>query len=332
MKNWYLMESAPTDNAFAEALRTELAVTVLLCNHDLSKQEKIRCIIQGNTPDTRLKSMERTGLFQCGTVKAGMYIFFENRYWLITGYPGTNGIYEKAVMNLCQYKLKWQNQDGSIVERWCHVTSASKHDTGETGNSTIVSASNRFTILMPDDKDGLDLDGRRVFIDKKEANPRKVFKVTRSDEVLYDYGKDDHGSILSFIADRDEFNPDVDNQELKLCNYIDPHPPALPEEPAGDEDSGLSAAITGIRNLKVGYPRTYSVTFTDRSGDIVDQTDFRWNIVSDFEVLSSVHGQTIELLVEDESLIDSSLYLQVTDRDGTAADEIKIDILGLLGR
>lgn len=57
-----------------------------------------------------LKSMERIGLFSIGTVKAGMYVFFENRYWLIDGLPGTQGIYEKATMCLCQYNLRWQNK------------------------------------------------------------------------------------------------------------------------------------------------------------------------------------------------------------------------------
>ena len=53
--------------------------------------------------------------FICYKIIAGMYIFYENRYWLITGYPSYNGIYEKAVMQLCQYKLRWQNAKGEIM-------------------------------------------------------------------------------------------------------------------------------------------------------------------------------------------------------------------------
>ena len=126
------------DDAFAESLETDIAVSVILYNSDLSKGKNIRCIVQGNTADTQLKSLERTVLFSIGTVKAGMYVFFENRYWLINGYPGNNGIYEKATMVLCQYLLRWQNSEGKIIERWCNAVSASKYDVGENGNYTIL--------------------------------------------------------------------------------------------------------------------------------------------------------------------------------------------------
>ena len=129
MKEWYLIGRPSMtsggyenevfkdyrDDAISDFLDTELASTVTLYNYDLSESKEIRCIVQGNSADTQLKSMERVGLFIRGTVKAGMYIFFENRYWLIIGYPSHNGVYEKAVMQLCQYKLRWQNTIGEII-------------------------------------------------------------------------------------------------------------------------------------------------------------------------------------------------------------------------
>ena len=51
------------DDAFAESLETDIAVSVILYNSDLSKGKNIRCIVQGNTADTQLKSLERTVLF-----------------------------------------------------------------------------------------------------------------------------------------------------------------------------------------------------------------------------------------------------------------------------
>ena len=146
------------DDAFAEALETDIAVSVILYNSDLSNGKNIRCIVQGNTADTQLKSLERTALFSIGTVKAGMYVFFENRYWLVIGYPGNNGIYEKVTIVLCQYLLRWQNSDGNIVERWCNAVSASKYDVGENGNYTITLSSNTYTILIPGDSECLNLD------------------------------------------------------------------------------------------------------------------------------------------------------------------------------
>lgn len=124
MQEWYLMNSNTypneiggfennsflehKDDSFSEVMETEIATTVKLFSSDLSEFKQIRCIVQDNTSNTQLKSIERTILTHIGTLKAGMYVFFENRYWLISGYPGNNKIYEKATMILCQYKLRWQ--------------------------------------------------------------------------------------------------------------------------------------------------------------------------------------------------------------------------------
>lgn len=232
MKEWYLEKYTPNitsgyendaiseyaQSNFDDVLETMFSDTVILYNNSMTEFNEIQCVIQGNSADTQLKSMERIGLFPIGTVKAGMYIFFENRYWLITGYPSNNKSYEKAVMQLCQYELCWQNVNGEIIKRWCCATSAAKYDTGETGNSTIVLSSDSITLLLSDDDMCLDLDGKRVFIDKRKTNPTKVYKITRTDSILYDYGE--HGGILSFIADKGELNSATDNQELRICDYV----------------------------------------------------------------------------------------------------------------
>lgn len=348
MKEWYLISNTSpsvlggfedtyhTDSkeiAFAESLDTDIAKTVILHNYDLSESTEIRCIIQGNSADTQLKSMERVGLFVRGTVKAGMYIFYENRYWLITGYPSYNGIYEKAVMQLCQYKLRWQNAEGEIIERWICASSASKYDTGEKSNSTIVLSTDNLTLLLPNDDESLDLDGKRVFIDKREVNPTKVYKITRTDSVLYDFGEE-HGGILSFIADKTELNTTTDRQDLRLCDYIEiadlddqdtPTTPTDPENP--DEMTDLRAVISGNKNLKVGFSRTYTATITDADGNAVEwDNTYSWNIVSDFEIGCEIDGNTIKLLVEDEDCVDSLILLQVI-RNNSVVAEIEITIV-----
>ena len=320
------------DDAFAESLDTDIAKTVILHNYDLSESTEIRCIIQGNSADTQLKSMERIGLFVRGTVKAGMYIFYENRYWLITGYPSYNGIYEKAVMQLCQYKLRWQNAKGEIIERWICASSAAKYDTGEKSNSTIVLSTDNLTLLLPNDDESLDLDGKRVFIDKREVNPTKVYKITRTDSVLYDFGEE-HGGILSFIADKTELNTTTDRQDLRICDYIEvsedteEDPTTPPQNP--NETTDLSAVISGNKNLKIGFSRTYTVLFTDVDGNAVENVDFSWNVVSDFTVEQSIDGNKIELKVDDDSFIDESFILQILI-DGTIKTELEITVIGII--
>ena len=329
MKEWYLLTSDTRpnsiggyendafvdykDDSFQEAVSTDIAKTAILFIHDLSESQTIRCIIQDNTASTQLKSLDRTVIATIGTLKAGMYIFFENRYWLITGYPGNNGIYEKATMILCQHKLRWQDNTGKIIERWANYTSASKYDVGENGNQVIILSSNNFTIWIPDDDDSATLDGKRVFIDRNTKKPTKVFKVTRSDDVLYLFGED-HGGILSFIADRDEINYLTDNQELGLCDYI-PLSSSLP--PDIDEGDDISCNITGNSSIKIGIPRIYTVTFFDANGcDIAyKNVNYTWDIQCDFIIEQKIIDNTIELISNDEKSIGSSILLSVILED-----------------
>ena len=349
MQEWYLIgdKTSPNmiggyendgfldckDDAFYETLQTDLASTVIVYNYDLSESREIRGIVEGNTADTQLKSMERSILVPIGTLHSGDYVFFEDEYWIVDGRPGNNKIYEKATLKECQYKLRWQKSDGTIIERFANLTSSSKYDVGENGNNTIVLSSNNYLIIIPNDKDSMTLDGKRVFIDLSDV-PTKVFKITRNDDVLYNHHT--HGGTLNLIADKTELNKEKDNQELWLCDYIDTSnpstPPTPPSEPTTpDETEDLSATISGNTNLKVGFSRTYTVNFTDESGNEVDWNDvgFSWNVISDFDsglIEQTISGNAIKLSVDDENLIGGSFILSVV-MDTVTLAQIEVTIM-----
>lgn len=337
MKEWYLNCPSPNitsgyendalseyaqDN-FTDVLETIFSDTALLFNYSLSESKEIKCIIQGNIANTQLKSMERTILVPIGTLRSGDYIFFEDEYWIVDGRPGNNKSYEKATLKECQYKLRWQKDDGTIIERWANLTSSSKYDVGENGNNTIILTSNNYLIIIPNDKDSMTLDGKRVFIDLSDV-PEKVFKITRNDDVLFAHGS--HGGTLNLIADKVELNKETDNQELRICDYIDPS--SLPSIP--DETSDLFATIYGNMNLKVGFSRTYTVNFTDNNGNEIDcdGISFTWGVESSFDnnlIIKNIDKNKINISVNDENLIGGSFILSITVNDVILAQvEIKI--------
>lgn len=344
MQEWYLIgdKTSPNmiggyendgfldckDDAFYETLQTDLANTVIVYNYDLSESRKIRGIVEGNTADTQLKSMERSILVPIGTLHSGDYVFFEDEYWIVDGRPGNNKIYEKATLKECQYKLRWQKDDGSIIERFANFTSSSKYDVGEDAGKTIVLSSNNYLIIMPNDKDSMTIEGKRVFIDLSDV-PEKVFKITRNDDVLFNHHG--HGGTLNLIADKVELNKDKDNQELGICNYIPITTPTPPQPSTPDETAVLNAVISGSTNLKVGFSRTYTVNFTDESGNEVDWNDvnFSWNVMSDFDnglIEQAVSGNTIKLSVDDENLIGGSFILSVV-MDTVTIAQIEVTIV-----
>ena len=299
MQEWYLIgnKTSPNmiggyendgfldckDDAFYETLQTDLANTVIVYNYDLSESREIRGIVEGNTSDTQLKSMERSILVPIGTLHSGDYVFFEDEYWIVDGRPGNNKIYEKATLKECQYKLRWQKSDGTIIERFANLTSSSKYDVGENGNNTIILSSNNYLIIMPNDKDSMTIEGKRVFIDLSDV-PEKVFKITRNDDVLFNHHG--HGGTLNLIADKVELNKDKDNQELGICNYI---PVSSPTPPTSNpnETADLSAEITfkGTQELKIGgNTKTLTGYFIDKDGNTTSDIG-EWEVVTIDELM-----------------------------------------------
>lgn len=303
MQEWYLMtnENRPhmlggfendsfneyKEDSIDEVLETDFATTVTIYNPDLSKSRKVRCIVQDNVANTLLNSLERCMLFHIGTIKAGNYVFFDNRYWLVTGYPGNNGVYEKVTLSLCQYCIRWQDSDKNIFDRWVSLSSASKYEMGENNRTQYTLATNSLIMLVASDEHTLALDEKRIFIDRKKPSV-KVFKLTRNDDPLYYYG-DEHGSILSFILDRTQFNKDTDNQELMICDYYSPAETVLTPI--------FNAKIKGNDKIKIGFSRVYTAEFMDDCGTIIpfsDIKDFSWDV-------EGVHIDKIELLVMDDN-------------------------------
>ena len=262
-------------------------------------------------------------------VKIGDYIHDtkDDTYWLVYNSFNVNDVHYEGKLIQCNYLLKWQLSNGKVVERWANIVSASKYDTGETGNATIVLSSNNFTVLIGFCEEGYELEGKRVFIDKRNVNPEKVFKMTRGDDVLFDSGN--MGALFSFIADKTELNKDEDRPDLKLCNYIEIDTEDSPTTPQENPNkmTDLSATISGNKNLKVGFSRTYTATITDADGNAVEwDNTYSWNVVSDFEVGQEIDGNTIKLLVEDDSLIGESFLLQAI-RNNLVLSEIEITIV-----
>ena len=259
-------------------------------------------------------------------VKIGEYLHDtkDDTYWLIYNSFNVNDVHYEGKMIQCNYLLRWQLSNGEIIERYSNIVSASKYDVGETGNSTLVLSSNNYTVLIGYCEEGFELEGKRVFIDMKPTKPTKVFKITRSDDVLYNSGN--IGSLLSFIADKVEFNPNADNQELRICDYNSTTPlPPTPSDP--NETTDLRCVISGNTYLKNGYHRTYSANFSDKNGNVVgwENVTFQWNLISDHNISQKKYENKIDLFTDNEDLIGSSFLMQII-MDGAVTAETNIQI------
>ena len=145
---------------------------------------------------------------------------------------------------------------------------------------------------------------------------------------MYDYGDEYHGSILNLIADKDEFNPTSDNQELRICDYNSiPSTPDAPTTPTEE----IVVSIVGFDTIRVGKTKSWSVEFKDKNGNNVEVDDWKWNIKADFDTSKLARQESdLEIKItaqDDDSLVDESFLLQILSGDGTILAEKQIDII-----
>lgn len=349
-KEWYLMKTnhdmvsgfekddfdSFAVDSFEEALQSPLGSYIEVCNYDLSQREPKKVIIQGNVQDTKLNSLSRTMLAPIGTCIAGQYIFYKNRYWLIVGLVDNNGIYEKAVLSLCNYLLTWVNDKKEIIQRWANITSASQYNNGESNTQYYSTRSNQFLVLTPDDKESLMLDnGARFIIDKRcqiyeknidnskscdTSNAVAVYQLTRTDTVLYDYQDSGH---CEFITHQDEQHKDDGYYNINGKGYW------LCEKPYLENKTSILSAKIDCDSLEIYNglePCVFTARFYDTSGKEVEVTP-QWNIKCDFLNQLDIEyvDNSIYISVDNKNLINKSFELSL-NTDGYETTSITVTI------
>lgn len=336
-KEWYLLKSPHSQlsgfesdavddfatEGFLELLDSDISVSVNLYNCDLTIHKTIKVIVQNNTQDTKLKTMSRMVLLPIGSCKAGMYIEYKERFWLIVGLVDNNTIYEKAIMVLCNYLLTWLNDKGVINQRWVNITSASQYNNGETDARMYFIRSDQLLILAPYDDESLLLHtGMRFIIDRRcklyekridinqkkcIGNPVITYKLTRVDSVLYDYQDSGH---FEFLATQDEQHENdgyyiINGKGYWLCDTpnIDNKVPILLSKIECDSFEIYNGIDEGV----------FKAVFFDENGKEIE-TDYKWNIDCDFieQLNIKYKDNSIFISVDNVKLINKSFGLTLS--------------------
>lgn len=252
----------------------------------------------------------------------GDYYFDEkhNQYWICTELFNENDILYNGKLTLCNWTLKWQDEQGNILEYPCHEINSTQYNSGETGDKTMTLGSAQHMATVQATPDTISLHSpRRFFISRDYSIP---FIVTQNDTTAGNYGR----GLCKITLTQDQLRQ-TDKQEMGICDYFAPAP--LPpivdvpdETPDGSESEVLTAYIEGDEELRVDRYRTYSVLFPSS-----ENIEYTWNIVADFEIKSEIYENKIKLLIEDENFVGNSFLLQVVS-DNKVITEKKIFVVG----
>ena len=292
-------------------------------------------LIQNVTSDSINLQDIRQIVAPLNTLKSGMYvdILSKNQIWLITSLPDNNKIYEKAILEYCNYNLKWQDADGNIFEYPCNIESNA--NLGETQNRYLTIGTSQLSIKLPYDDNTIKLDdGKRFLIDKNYDEPT-AFKVTKVNPINKNY---QNLGIIEVTVEEDQFNSNTDNKELMIADYIDKTP-----EP-GEPEIINCEIVPSVNTIKAGgKPVTFTANFIDADGNIIQDKNIKpiWDVViannKEQYFIVNVVDDTLSITA-DKSTKDVPFNILITVKgqvDGEIAEDINAELMimvtGLFG-
>ena len=265
----------------------------------------------------------------------GDYVEWNGQIWLITLVDVDDKTWNRGYMYLCTVPLRWQNAKGEIVERWAYSEDFTKYSSGISSNNTTTVGDNQYGLTLPIDEETKTLKRDMRFpIDFDDAEEPEIYKLTNRKVMLNNNSYFDRGGTMIATMSFNELNKSTDKRvvmpdgrEVWICNYTEP---TTSEE--DDKTTILSGTITGTisgnKNLKVGFARTYTASLIDEDGNEVEWSDeFKWNIIGDIEVSLTDNSNQVELLVDDEDLVDSIFFLQLLNGDSVIT-QVEITVVG----
>lgn len=343
MESWYLINGQPTFNGgtetedfykyvndgFEELLETPLASDVLFCSGQYDPETETfevevesKAVIQNVTPDAYTQGWKRQILTRISDMLVNYkYIKVKDtkgdwQIYLIMTMPDQNHIYTKSVIHECNYTLRWQNKQGIVYNYPCFIEDASQYNSGVNDvNSVIRTPYNQLMcwVSFDDNTIGLKRD-RRMFIDYTTTYPPEVYKITSTSKVPYSYNDK---RIIRLLFTEDVYNPDVDDLELGLCDYVDPDDIPQPTTP-------IVISYKGNPEIKIGGRKTFKVE---------NETSVVFNLLHDTSLVNKISleqtdNQCVIRCVNDVNIVGSHFKLIATTNDGQA--ELLITIKGVI--
>lgn len=262
-----------------------------------------------------------------------VYNINEDEYLICTESFNIDNIHYKGKFTLCNWILKWQKKDGTILEYPCYDMNATQYNSGEQFNRNFAVGSSQHMITLPCDENTVELSTpQRFYLDKATVNPT-TFIVTQNDTTSYNYGKK---GLVRITVYESPNNHETDRPDLGICDYIDINA-------TGDvcEDIRCCKVSKAVIEYDTdiiksgGDSQKFIGKFYDNNGKEITGVIPHWKIACDFSSALQVDedGNCLSIGIDDDSYIDEEFKLTCSDENnesGILSDALIIKIESLL--
>lgn len=248
----------------------------------------------------------------------GDYVFWEDCYWLISETDSENTVQYRGTIRQCNRLLKWQNEDGDIIERWCATDEKATNTQGISYSEIIDKVKTNYTLYLPLDKDTMKIRRYQRFIMDVDLDDPDTYVVTNRNVISSVYDPEQKHGVITIVLSQDERSQDHDNLDLQVADYK--------EEKEIIKGINCEIKYTGDSpSIKAGGSyKTYTAYFYNASGDILDSIVPVWDvtIMPEMESYFDIKETDGKLLIKasyEPSIIHSQVKIDLRSSDGSAS-------------
>lgn len=256
----------------------------------------------------------------------------EDEYLICTEASNIDNINFKGKFTLCNWMLKWQKKDGTILEYPCYDMNSTQYNSGEQYNRNFTIGSSQHMLTLPCDENTVELcNPQRFYLDKATINPT-TFIVTQNDTTSYNYGKK---GLIKLTVFEHPNNPTTDRPDLGICDYIDVNANCAVEDICCCRASKAVIEYTTDVIKSGGDSQMFIGKFYDDKGNEVKDIVPYWMIVPDISSVLQVEesGNCLSIGIDDDSYIDEDFKIVLSDGNDESnilSDTLLIKIESLL--
>ena len=185
------------------------------------------------------------------TLPHGGIIEWEGSRWLVTEIDAHHALYTEGRMRRCNYFLRWIDDYGNVIGRWCVVEDGTKYLIGEKSADIMSIGDARVAVTIGKDNDTNKLHrGRRFLIDEMDSDDVLAYEITKPNKLFNVY---DGKGVFRFILNEVNLT-DNDNIEARIADYYSWKP--ITEMYPSDVQTGdtLETIVENAKNEQAAAP------------------------------------------------------------------------------
>jgi hypothetical protein len=228
-------------------------------------------------------------------INYGSYVLWHGAYWLVTAKDFDDEIFQRGIMELCNYQLKWQNERGEVVSRWVLMNAVTKYSSGIFEGKIIDVPDATIACTLPYDEETIKIRLDRRFIADVSSDNPYVYRVTQRDVLSKHY--DGHG-IVTLALTQAVFNGATDDTDIMVADYVTP-----PSE----------STVIGLSEIRLGRTAVYTSSQETPTWTISDADNITTAAV--------VEGATLKVTASSDK---ASVGKTFTVSDGMSVFEVRV--------